>query len=72
MNLFPALVSQNKGNPFFVFLFGKDVFPSSVVFVDVEVLSFGMNKAITRFKVSKFIYNYSHFLFDIFHLRSGY
>ena len=55
MNFFPALVSQNEGNPFFLFLFGKDVFPSSVVSVDVEVLSFCMSKAITRFKVSKFI-----------------
>ena len=36
--------SKNKNNPFFSFLFGKDVF-----------LSFCMNMAITRFKVSKFI-----------------
>ena len=55
VNFFPALVSQNKGNSFFSFPFGKDVFLSSDVSVDAEVLSFCMNMAITRFKVSKFI-----------------
>ena len=65
MNFFPALVSQNKGNFFFLFLCGKDVFLSNVVSVDAEVLSFRMNMPITRFNVSKFILS----LFSFYYLR---